>query len=225
MSLYISQSGLNRFVQCPEKWRLAHFWKVIELPRYVTDGIEAHAIMAGEKRNASKRVEALVKHLQDTERELGLVIKPENREVRQEFEYNGMTIIRIIDAIGETEGGLPVLIDYKTTGVNKGMSHAQARGWQSALYLMPPPGDDGSWPKNMLFIVVSSKKLEKIHEVSYDEERQKELDAKLLEVEKFYEEHGYRWAPREFGFQCNRCEFLDWCYRRSNWQVGLQRKK
>jgi hypothetical protein len=236
MKLRISASGLKVYSDCQEKFRLSRLYRLKEshLPPWLEAGIIAHEIMAGKNHdNVSTEVEKLVTNLKQMEKAMGFKII--DREVKQEFSYpglRGVDVIRYIDAYGYDKNGKAVLIDYKTVRTpppwQKGppfgwqpvddLPPAQARGWQSAMYLLPPsPSVDhpfAEWPKIIYFLVTSSVGPIGAHAVTWSQEREDELTFKVTEVRDFVKKYKYDYAPRNFSAGCNFCDFVPVCYRR-----------
>ena len=215
---YVSASQLMMFLGCPAKYAYTRSWKYEGAKSWwLQDGIDAHALLAGENVQCSARalrlVNAVKRHLKKQKYEIV------DREVRQLIQLGeGIVLQRTIDAFA-MQDGRPVLLDYKFVTkpwevIDETNITPKAWSLQAAAYLIPPedPFPFDEWPMRMVFIVADNNKIHE-HEAGGDPEDV--IQAALL----------MRWAwendslPRNPGFLCARyCDMRQICFEEDGWE-------
>ena len=235
--LRISESALSKFTTCDEQFRMSRLYRrpMVKPGSPQGEGSEAHAILSGAQADkpSSHKVASFVGSLRKLEKSMGLEII--GREVTQEFEIMAdVDAIRIIDAYGYDKDGRSVIIDYKTTSSGRawepisGNVPPVALGWQSAMYLYPPPESvktpfaSANWPSVMYFLVASPYEPLGVFGVERSIRREGEMIEKIKQVREALRKRGLDkpW-PRTFGYHCGQCDFLEACYGIEGWENGF----
>ena len=221
----ISATALKNFYTCPQRY--LYYTELEPLqpkPKWLQDGIDAHALMAGETvPKASPEATRHYARLTDLVEIAELRILA--REVRQEIKLTRyVNLVRIIDALGYDKYGQPVLMDYKT--VNK-MWYGRAfetETFQTQVYLLPPekPKPLSAWPTTMLYLVSSGDGKQQIFPSRKDKDDRENV---IHAVGVIRDAAKRGWFPKNRGYNCRYCDFCDACYKAPGWEKLYKERK
>ena len=213
---YISPSALGHYFTCPAKYAYSRQWRAARVDQALTDGVDAHAIVAGIKTpTASMAALAFVARIRRTlKTEYQSVSR--QKEIRDELRLaGGVVLVRIIDRLGVNRAGDPRVIDYKTgTWPWKTYPHntvPKARGFQATAYTLPPSKRlagirPEAWPQAVDFLTVPSQGGTTIHTyVQTGEDVTNLLEA--IEIVRSADKF-----PKVRGIACDYCPFRSKCF-------------
>lgn len=238
--LYLSASALSAYFACPAKYEYGLRWEALETPVAIQDGLDAHAILAGERvEKPSARARSFANRARELYEGLGyrplLVDGRPIREVKQRISLPKSAVLsRIIDHIAiDPADGKPVIVDWKTgtwPWHSDAFATPQSMGFQAVIYTLPPAAADflglDEWPRRISFFSVPEKGENKVYTYEPTEEDEKNLWQAVKLMRLGADERLY---PKLRGYQCNtgktKCPFYEVCYNIPGWEKLYKERK
>ena len=227
MAFTVSNSALNAFYSgCPA--RLDFFRKYSMKPRFMPKplrfGIAVH--------------EAIQKDLEGTEGEvritaerlLNLADKNGYQILATEVKHfapltDDIDVFGIIDVLALTSEGKPVIIDWKTgsypwetTELASGeLVTMKARGWQGAIYTLPPykmPIEWKEWPEELHYLTAPTNGGAQIHKYYAGDEDLENLRRAATMMKEAVDGGA---LPKNIGYECRDCDWQKVCWQTPGW--------
>lgn len=218
-TLTLSPSGLEAFFQCPARYQYAKAWAKVKLDPELKDGVDAHALMAGEDYHTVRPSTValnFVAKLHELLTDGGYTRVPgwSERKLTWPGPRAGLTLRGIVDDLAWVDGRL-VVIDYKTGTwpwfeLPDGTAPKAAGSFQGVVYTTPPAGFQPSqavpaWPEEIHYLTVSQRGPSKIYRYRQDAAGCENLAQAVGQV------GAAKVFPKHRGSHCRYCPFVSKC--------------
>jgi CRISPR/Cas system-associated exonuclease Cas4 (RecB family) len=227
-SFVVSASGLRKFFECPFKYALHMRMRPRQIPQFYQDGLDVHALMAGEKCAPNERSIRMAKMLTELVEGRGYEIL--DTEVKQYVHLTkGIKLVRVLDALAYDEDG-KVIIDYKTSkklwDKISATSAPAGMGFQAQTYV--EPGTFVDWPDRIDFLIVASapagadyRKYTDVVSYEWNQPDHENLIRAAQMVKDATKSGNF---PKNRGAHCVYCDFMAACYEQPGWKDKFEVK-
>jgi len=208
----LSPTAMNRFFACPAQFEYGRWHKPKQTVPWLEYGIRVHALLEHDL-DQDKATKSSGMSIAPQDIQTATMLKDyaelsgyklTEKETKFQFEYGDIEFTGIIDAIG-TWHGIPVLVDWKTTGKRWlviGSRPPKGAGFQPVIYSLY------SDVPNVHFIVSDGNTVDSFRFVCTETDVENlEQAVRLIQ---FAEENDY--YPKNRGFMCQYCDFGPLCY-------------
>lgn len=225
----LSPTSLQKWfeLECPARWDFDWKWKRIGVDeKFLEVGSQVHALMESGPDGWSEYPETQKfydKMLNIVDHSGLTLVGPKERKFTWELDNGALWSIKI-DDFAETQNEELVIVDYKTAwGKGWKMTPSgtvpQSLAFQSAAYLMPPPGrpmeppdwpyDIPNWPKSIVYLVAPLWGPGQMFWFEWDEALEINLMNAINGAVAAMEKGGF---PKVYGKACLDCPFQPKCY-------------